>query len=240
MYMKAPIYSAQGKKVGEFDLPEAVFGLPWNADLVHQTTTAMETAARTPIAHAKNRGDVRGGGRKPWQQKGTGRARHGSSRSPIWKGGGVTHGPNRERSYARKINRKAGAKALFTVLSRKFRDGEIVLVEKMAMAVPKSREAAALLVGLSKNEGLARLSSRKNAALLATAAKSSAIEKSFRNFGNVSVSEARSLNPVDALRYKFILIEAPAESIGQIESRLPVKAAKVATAKVKRTKVAAE
>lgn len=226
--MKAPVYSATGKQVGEFDLPESVFGLAWNADLVHQTTTAMESSARTAVAHAKDRGDVRGGGRKPWAQKGTGRARHGSRRSPIWKGGGVTHGPTNERNFDRKVNRKASAKALFTVLSRKFKDGEIVLVEKLNMAAPKSKDASTLLVGLAKVAGLGRITSRKNAALFATAAKSATIEKSFRNFGNVSVSEARSLNPVDVLRYKYVVLEAPAESVAQIAGRLRSKKATVA------------
>lgn len=218
--MKAPLYDAAGKSLGEIDLPESVFGVRWNADLVHQTTTAMQTAARAPIAHAKTRGEVRGGGRKPWKQKGTGRARHGSTRSPIWVGGGKAHGPLSTKNYDRKINRRAGAKALAVVLSQKFRDGEVVFVDALSFAGPKTADAKKMITAIAKGSGQARLVHRTNAALIAVGEKSVALEKSFRNFGNVSIAEARSLNPVDALRAKVILIAAPDVSIAQIASRL--------------------
>lgn len=224
--MKAPLYDAAGKKVGETELPESIFGLAWNADLVHQTKTAMETAARAPIAHAKNRGEVRGGGRKPWKQKGTGRARHGSSRSPIWVGGGKAHGPVSGKNYDRKVNRRAAAKALAVVLSQKFRDGEVVFVDSLSFASPKTADAKKVITAISKGSGVSRLVHRTNAALIAVGEKSLSLEKSFRNFGNVSVAEARSLNLVDALRAKVILIESPDVSIAAIASRLTAKAAR--------------
>ena len=104
--METTIYSKDGKQKGKINLPEDIFGLKWNADLVHEVITSLGMAKRSPIAHTKNRGEVSGGGKKPWQQKGTGRARHGSIRSPIWVGGGVAHGPRNEKNFMRKVNKK--------------------------------------------------------------------------------------------------------------------------------------
>lgn len=221
--MKAPLYDAAGKKVGEAELPESVFGLAWNADLVHQTKTAMETAARTPVAHAKDRGEVRGGGRKPWKQKGTGRARHGSNRSPIWVGGGKAHGPKSDKNFARKVNRRAAAKALAVVLSQKLRDGEVVLVESFPWKAPKAADAKKAITAIARGSGVERLTYRRNAALIALGEKSEAVEKSFRNFGNVEVAEARSLNVVDALRARVIVIERPEAALAALAARLAPK-----------------
>ena len=116
--MESKIYNIEGQEAGTVTVPEAIFGLRWNGDLVHQVLTSMQSTARFGTADAKGRGEVRGGGKKPWKQKGTGRARHGSSRSPIWKGGGVTHGPLSERNYDRKVNRAMKTRALYTLLSQ--------------------------------------------------------------------------------------------------------------------------
>src|SRR3990167_11382618 len=133
--MEAKIYNQKGKESGKVKLPEAVFGLPWNNDLVHQVMVSMMSNSRSTIAHTKGRGEVSGGGKKPWKQKGTGQARHGSSRSPICVGGGVTHGPLAEKNYKRKISKSMRAQALFSVLSKKMKDGEILFVGNLVISV---------------------------------------------------------------------------------------------------------
>ena len=223
--MEAKIYNTKGTESGKITLPEAVFAVPWNADLVHQVVTSMMTNARQSIAHAKTRGEVRGGGKKPWRQKGTGRARHGSTRSPIWVGGGVTHGPRNDKNYARKVNKKMKAKALFTILSKKFKDGELLFVDSMSIKEPKTKEATGLLKALSGINGFEKLATKKNnAAIIALSKKDSATEKSFQNIGSVLMDEARNLNPVLILNYKFMVFVNPEESIKFLSSKLTVKA----------------
>src|SRR3989344_1758195 len=107
--MDAIIYNQKGTDAGKIALPAKVFGAKWRADLVHQVVEGMKSNSRAGTADTKGRGEGRGGGRKPWKQKGTGRSRHGSSRSPIWVGGGVTHGPLAEKNYKRKISKKMRA-----------------------------------------------------------------------------------------------------------------------------------
>ena len=137
--MEAPVYNAQGKKTGVIALPESVFGVPWNDALMYQVVTGMQANARTSVAHAKMRGEVRGGGKKPWQQKGTGRARHGSTRSPIWRGGGASHGPRNDKNYSQNIPRKMRARALFAALSRKLRDGQVMFIDSFGIEAPENR-----------------------------------------------------------------------------------------------------
>ncbi len=230
--MEATIYNQDGKSAGTIALPEAVFGAHWNSNLVYQVKTAMETHARNAIAHTKTRGEVRGGGKKPWKQKGTGRARHGSTRSPIWVGGGVAHGPRNDKNFDRKINRKMKAKALFVILSKKWKDGEVLFVDKFAMPVPKATEGKKALMSLAGVKGFEILFKKwNNSAYIALGTKDMAVEKSFRNFGNVIVSEARNMNPVDLLNYKYVIITHPAESIAFLAGKMdkiPTKAAPVA------------
>jgi large subunit ribosomal protein L4 len=182
---------------------------------------SMQSTARQPIAHTKTRGEVRGGGKKPWRQKGTGRARHGSTRSPLWVGGGVAHGPRSDKNYDRKVNRTMKAKAFLTVLSKKFRDGEVLFVDTFGMKAPKTADAKAALVALSANKGFEKLANkRKNSAFIALAKKDANVEKSFRNIGSVTVDEARNANLLDLLQYTYVVIENPTESVKLIEAKL--------------------
>src|SRR3990167_5958891 len=178
--MESPIYNAAGKKAGNVTLPDAVFGVAWNDSLMHQVVTAMQANARPTGAQVKTRGVARGGGKKRWAQKGTGRPRHGSSRSPIWKGGGVTHGPRNEKVYARTLPKKMRAKALFMALSRKLKEGQILFVDSFGLTQPKTAQAQKSLAMLSKVSGFEKLTTKKkkNAALIAFADPSVAANKS--------------------------------------------------------------
>jgi len=217
----AIIYNSKGKDVGKFKLPEDVFGLRWNADLVAQVVHSLQTSIRKPVAHTKDRAAVRGGGKKPWQQKGTGRARHGSTRSPIWVGGGVTHGPTNEKNFDRKVNQKMKAKALYTLLSKKHKNGEVVFVDSISLSVPKSKDAKEIMASMGKIESLKKLSTKKlNTVIVALDSKNEAVEKSFRNFSNVKVSEARNLSPLELVTYKYVMFVNPEVSVGAISGKL--------------------
>ncbi|MDO8579501.1 MAG: 50S ribosomal protein L4 [bacterium] len=219
--LEATIYNLKGASTGTISLPEKVFGLSWNADLVHQVMHSMMSSARQPIAHTKTRGEVRGGGKKPWRQKGTGRARHGSTRSPLWIGGGVAHGPRKDKNYDRKINKTMKTKAFMTLLSKKWKDGEVLFVDSFSFSSPKTTEAKTALVSLAKNVGFEKLSTKpKNAVFIALAKKDINVEKSFRNIGSVALDETRNLNLLDVLNHKFIIIEDPIESMKVLENKI--------------------
>lgn len=222
--MEATIYNTQGKEAGKLTLPETVFGLPWNADLVHQVVVSMESSARQGTAHTKTRGEVRGGGKKPWKQKGTGRARHGSSRSPIWVGGGVAHGPRNDKNYDRKVNKKMKAKALYTILSKKLKDGEVLFVDSINFEKPKTKDAVTVLSNLSAIKGFENLKTKKaNAAYVGIGTRTLGVEKSFSNIGSVKVDEVRNLNPLDVLKYKFVVFTNPKESIDFLAGKMKLK-----------------
>ena len=172
----------------------------------------------------KNKGhslEVRGGGKKPWKQKGTGRARHGSTRSPIWVGGGVTHGPLAEKNYKRKISKQMRAQALFSVLSKKFKDGEILFVDSLSMPEKKTKTALAMMNNLVKvADWKVSVNAKKPRVLTALFGRDENIEKSFRNLSTLTTTFVKNLNPLDVLNYKYLLIENPEESVKFFESRI--------------------
>lgn len=218
--LEAKVYSQKGKEVSTVSLPEEIFNAKWNADLVHQVAVSMLSTAREPIAHTKTRGEVSGGGKKPWQQKGTGRARHGSSRSPIWVGGGITHGPRNDKNYDRKVNRKMKTKAIFTILSKKFTDGEVLFIDSLSLKEPKTAQAKEILLSLGGIKGFETLATKKkNAAYVGLSEKNVPTEKSFRNIGSVTVDEFRNVNPLDLLNTKFVVIENPEKAFAFLQAK---------------------
>jgi large subunit ribosomal protein L4 len=206
--MKINIYNQQAKKTGIVELPEEVFNFGWNPDLVHQVVVSMRANKRVALAHAKTRAEVRGGGRKPWRQKGTGRARHGSIRSPLWVGGGKAHGPLKDRNYKKKINRKMKKKAFYLVLARKFKDNEVLVVNNLELGEPKTKEAAKVFSKLSEIKGFADLESKKKnkaKALFLIKGKNDNLKRAFRNLPGVLLAEVGNLSVLDILNYKYLI-----------------------------------
>jgi len=220
--ISAKIYSQKGTEAGSISLPATVFAAKWRADLVHQVVEGMRSNKRSGTADTKDRGEVRGGGRKPWKQKGTGRARHGSTRSPIWVGGGVTHGPLAEKNYKRKISKSMRAQALFSVLSKKLKDGEILFVDSLAPSSIRTQDAAVVVQSLGKISGFSMLArtSKNPKALVALFDRNEKIEKSFRNIPILDLAFAKNLNPLDVLNHKYLVIENPEETVKFLESRV--------------------
>lgn len=204
--MKTDILNKKNEKIGEMDLPERIFGVKWNVDLVHQALNVQMANRRDVLAHAKGRGEVRGGGKKPWKQKGTGRARHGSIRSPLWIGGGVTFGPNKEKIFARKINKKMNQLALFSVLSEKLKDNKLKIVDDFNIGEDKKTKS---MVNFLKN-----FFEKPNALLIASFANKF-INKPVSNIKGAGAIGSKSLNIYDLLKYKNILIEK--QAINEIE-----------------------
>ncbi len=212
--MKVKTYNQQGEESGTVEVSDAVFGLPWNGDLVHQVVTSYAANRRGSTAHAKGRGEVRGGGRKPWRQKGTGRARHGSIRSPIWKGGGVAHGPKKERDFSKKINKKMARKALWTVLSAKVREGEFIALDSLHFSRPKTKLGSGLFSNFAKTKDFSGIM-KGNGVLVALPQKNSEVSRAIRNLPYVGVDEARNLNAYELLQYKYVLFPKEALAVFQ-------------------------
>lgn len=204
--MEVKLYNQKGEEAGKVKLSEKVFGLDWNDDLIHQVVVSMQANKRTPIAHAKTRAEVSGGGAKPWRQKGTGRARHGSKRSPIWVGGGVTHGPLKEKNYNKKINKKMKKKAFFVALSQKARDGEVLVLDGLSVSAPKTKEANEIVSNLSKLKGFEKLKTKKtNRAAVLVEKKQDDLKRAFYNLPGIILGESRNLNVLDVLTYKYLI-----------------------------------
>lgn len=216
------IHDKKGKTKGKVDLPASVFDLEWNADLVHQVLVAMQANQRAGTAHTKDRAEVSGTGKKPWKQKGTGNARHGSRRSPIWVGGGIAHGPRSDRDYSQKINKKMKNKALFIALSSKLRDNQILFVDSLELSDAKTKNAQEVITALSSVKGFETLDTKKNPnnIFVVMPNKNIDLEKSFQNLSNVTVTEARSLNMLHVANHRYLVIVDPETCADTLLSRL--------------------
>ena len=204
---KVNVYDQNGKIISKTLLPEEIFGVAFNSDLVHQVKVSQAANRRQGTAHAKTRATVSGGGRKPWRQKGTGRARHGSIRSPIWKGGGVAHGPRKDKVYKKRIPKKMRRKALFMVFSSKVKDKELVVLDKLEAKEPKTKIMAKTIGDLrEKVEDF-----KEGTVLFLLAKKDENLVKSLRNIKKVKTMSVKESNALDLLKYKYLIM--PKESI---------------------------
>jgi large subunit ribosomal protein L4 len=197
---KISLYNQEGKVTGEMQLSDARFGVKVNPAVVHEALVAQQSNRRKSIANTKTRGEVRGGGKKPWKQKGTGRARQGSIRSPQWVGGGITFGPRAERNFALKINKKTKQKALFMALSDKVANDALIGLEAFAPAEPKTKLMAALLTALPVKRSALYVMPKSNPSLVRMA----------RNLKNVHVVTAQSVNLEDVLHASTVVFEKDA------------------------------
>ena len=186
--VKAPLFNADGEANGDIKLDADVFGIEPNMDVLHQVVTAQLAAARAGTAKTKTRSEVRGGGRKPWRQKGLGRARHGSIRSPIWVGGGIAHGPQ-PRSYAQRTPKKMKRLALRSALSARASESAIKVVEDIDWSAPKTKQAVGLLDSMAAHG--------KTLVVLNQLDGSAA--RSFRNLTDVRLVEPGQLTAYDVL-----------------------------------------
>lgn len=206
------LYNQQGKEVDKLELPAGIFDLKINSDLISQALTTQLANSRQSIAHAKDRSEVSGGGKKPWRQKGTGRARHASIRSPLWAGGGVTFGPRSEKNFSKKINKKMKRQALLMVLSGKLNDDEIIFLDELKLQEPKTKEAFGIIAKLNK----ALKKELNKGTLIVLPKKDENIARAVKNLKKISIIGAASLNVIDLLEKRYLIM--PRESVEMVKN----------------------
>ena len=192
---KIDVFDANKKSTGTIDLPDAVFAAPVKKQLLWEVVRSQQATLRAGTASTKKRGDVSGGGKKPWKQKHTGNARHGSTREPQWRHGGNVFGPT-PRDYAYEIPRKMRKQAMTSALSQRLKEGKLVVLDKVEWSKPSTKQAAAALEKL----GLT------GTALIIVAGADANVEKSFRNLKNVKVMQVAGLNVRDVLRHENLVL----------------------------------
>ncbi|HEX7586025.1 MAG TPA: 50S ribosomal protein L4 [Patescibacteria group bacterium] len=203
----AQVYNLEGKKTEELKLADSVFGLPANDDLVHQVYVGLMSNKRQVVADTKTRGERAGSGIKPWRQKGTGRARVGSVRTPVWRKGGVVFGPKSDQNFKKKINKKINVKALVTVLSGKLKDEELVIVDKLDLTEKKTKKMS---------EAIKKLNI-KGSILLSFSDSEKEMIRVSRNLPKVKNTFTSQLNVLDILNKKNLILSK--ESVKYLESK---------------------
>jgi large subunit ribosomal protein L4 len=201
--MKVPLRDATGKVIDETELRDDIFDIEPNEAVMHQALIRQLSNARLATARTKTRGEVSGGGKKPWRQKGTGRARHGSTREPQWRGGGVAFGPRAGRNYRKAMPRKMRRLALRSALSVKAREGQVVLVDKLEMTTPRTKEILAVLDGLTGT----------SSALILLPERDVNVEKSVNNLPYAKTLRAQYLNMVDIFGYDYLVLPLAAVKV---------------------------
>lgn len=195
--MKVKVYPAQ-KTESSLDIPQEIFGVKLNPNLLGQAARRQLANRRVAIAHTKNRGEVSGGGRKPFRQKGTGRARAGSSRSPIWIGGGVVFGPRNIRNFKQKLPRKMLTQAIFMALSEKLKNNKLIVVKELKLPKIATSEVQSFLEKLPIEEG----------SILVILGKTNVnFELSAANLGYIKVIQAQNINLLDLLKFDYLLTD---------------------------------
>lgn len=208
------VYNQTGKETGTLELNPAVFEVAVNPAVVQQVVVGLRANARENIAHTKDRSDVRGGGRKPWRQKGTGRARHGSRRSPIWRAGGITFGPRAERNFLVKINKKVRQKAMKMSLSNKVTNDTLKVIDAFSFEQPKTKSFQSLLEGLKLRS---KDMKRQPSVLFVMDTGDDMPALSARNIDRLDIVHVDSLNVLDLIAHKFIV--ASQSTVQKIEKK---------------------
>ena len=199
---KAPLYNMNGERIGDYELPASVFGVPVNEHVLHEAVVMQLASKRLGTVKTKTRGEVAGGGAKPWRQKGTGRARHGSRRSPIWTGGGTTFGP-RPRRYGYNLPKKARRVALLSALSSKAGNEQVLVLDGLSMTEPKTRVMVNMLGKLDAD----------GKALVVVKEPDKNVELSLRNIPGVKMLTPSKLNVYDILNYDKLLLTKEAADV---------------------------
>ncbi|OAT81146.1 50S ribosomal protein L4 [Desulfotomaculum copahuensis] len=204
---KVALYNISGEQVGEIELSDGVFGIPVHRQALHDAVVMQQASRRQGTHDTKTRGEIRGGGRKPWRQKGTGRARHGSTRSPIWRGGGTVFGPH-PRDYSYKLPRKVYRLALRSALSSKVEDGKILVLDELKLTMPRTREMVRILDNLRVD----------GPALVVISGRDENVIKSARNIPGIKPVSTEGLNVYDLLAHGMLVITR--DAVSRVEEAL--------------------